>query len=151
MNERTHVTHWHQNQLISRNNGKSQCVQFDNLPATLDCGTCESHRQTSDNRKTGTHIQTHALSLNKSESSKQSFQIAHERMAQTDKNHIDVNRTDALHLVTFILARGLLKITHQCLANKAATTPTTIKQRSRHQHAISIAACGMGSMGLTHA
>ena len=63
-------------------------------------------------------------------------------MAPTDKNHIDVNRTDALHLVTFIIARGLLKITHQCLANKAATTPTIIKQRSRHQYAIGIAACG---------
>ena len=99
------------------------------------------NRQTSDIRKTGTYIQTHALPLNQSESSKQSFQIAHERMAQTDKNHIDVNRTDALHQVTFIIARSLLKITHQCLANKAATTPTTIKQRSRHQHAIGIAAC----------
>ena len=124
MNERTHVTHWHQNLLIPRNNGKSQCVQFDNHPAILDCGTCESHPRTSDNRKTGTYIQTHALPLNKSDSSKHSFQIAHERMAQTDRNHIDVNRTDALHLVTLIIAKGLLE-NH---------TPMSCKQSSDHTH-----------------
>ena len=98
------------------------------------------------------HANKHMLShrTNLPEKSKQSFQNR-KWMAQRNKNLIHTNQNKALHEVKFIIAKGLHKITNQCLANQPTKSATTNTQRSRHQHTIGIVACGMGSVGLTHA
>ena len=99
------------------------------------------------------HMQTNTClhtRTNLPKKSEQSFQNR-KWMAQTNKNLIHASQNKSLQEVKFIIAKGLLKITNQCLANQPTKSATTNTQRSRHQHAIGIAACGMGSAGLTHA